>query len=368
MKIKEINDILKMNIICTNKEETEECFSIIEKLGLKTISNEFSKNNECREHNDRDIIINFNMNRGKFINQHSLCLYSCFRKNINFYEFKKETKKFLNPTSKESLQVEEKAMIDYIKNNKVAINCPTEDDYKKLIKMLDENGERWCDGDIFSKENIYYDYKDESCISYFLFNEFRYGDISFYKNGFKILTVQELFDKFKIEKKEESNIVHRISDSVDALSLIFKELLEKPKKVTVKFENKFYEEEKPYQFRSEALDIDIYNDSIICLKNKLEETKIPMTFTYRNDKDYTRFIIIKKKSDVKLSYCKQSFIKQLELYKKLGYFNLPKVKESSYISKICIDPNFSMEVIDKDRVDTVGDIILDNEDFIIIKK
>ena len=65
---------------------------------------------------------------------------------------------------------------------------------------------KWCDGDIFSKENIYYDYKDESCISYFLFNEFGYGDISFYKNGlsYKILTVQELFDKFKIEKKEES--------------------------------------------------------------------------------------------------------------------------------------------------------------------
>lgn len=196
MKIKEINDIKKFNIICTNAEETKECFSILDKLGLETISNEFSKNNECGEHNDRDIIINFNMNRGKFINQHSLCLYSCFRKNINFYEFKKETKKFI-PTIKENLQVDEKAMIDYIKNNKVAIHCPTEDEDKKFINMLNKN-KLTCDMGMYKIDyellNIRLNFQVGFC------EEKYWGGF----DNFKLLTVQELFDKFKIEKKEES--------------------------------------------------------------------------------------------------------------------------------------------------------------------
>jgi hypothetical protein len=184
--INQVNDILKMNIICAKKEETKECSSILEKLLGFCIVRKIKLKNKY-------LIVLKNCFANKYTNN----------KNISFYDFKKETKKFLKPTIK--TEYNEKAMIEYIKNNKVAIHCPNEEDYDKLINMLDKNGEKWCDGDIFSKENIYYDYKDESCISYFLFNEFGYGDISFYKNGlsYKILTVKELFDKFKIEKKEE---------------------------------------------------------------------------------------------------------------------------------------------------------------------
>ena len=131
MKINKIEDIKKLNIICTNAEETKGCFSILEKLGLKI--------DESNNHKDYFNIVRTYIDKSLFFSTYYLN-EDC--KNINFYDFKKECKKFLKPTSKESLQVEEKAMIEYIKNNKVAIHCPTEDDYNIFTDILEKNGEK----------------------------------------------------------------------------------------------------------------------------------------------------------------------------------------------------------------------------------
>jgi len=94
MKINKIEEIKKLNIICTNAEETKECFSILEKLGLPIV--------EYSQYNNSDIIVKLVCtpltNEKHFIT--SKIIFDLYI-NINFYDFKKETKKFLKQVSKE---------------------------------------------------------------------------------------------------------------------------------------------------------------------------------------------------------------------------------------------------------------------------
>ena len=201
MKIKEINDIKKLNIICCNKEETKECFSILEKLGL-----DIYKNNE---HKDYLFIVRYTkstMEKNEFASSFST---EEAYKNINFYNFKQETKKFLKRTVKENLTVDEKELIKYIKNNKVAINCPTKEDYNRLTEILDRNGETWDIREKFSNFDCWFMYAKRTCISFFKFERFQYSRIEFYiEEHFKILSVQELFEMFTIKKEEKYLTTH----------------------------------------------------------------------------------------------------------------------------------------------------------------
>ena len=84
MEIKKINDIYKMNIICTNIKEVMECKDILEKLGLKTIRVDNNK--------ERIIVRRVNGDNNFFTN----CdvVYTGFD-NISFYDFKKQAKKLI---------------------------------------------------------------------------------------------------------------------------------------------------------------------------------------------------------------------------------------------------------------------------------
>lgn len=89
--IKDIQDIKNFNIICSNMQEIKECLSIINNLGL-TVNKNFEKYTT--------------LPWSKFIVVHQSCCFEYFDaytevfnvlKNISFYDFKKETKKFLKP-------------------------------------------------------------------------------------------------------------------------------------------------------------------------------------------------------------------------------------------------------------------------------
>jgi len=84
MKIKEINDIYKINIICTNTDEVMECKDILEKLGLKT--------GRVDSRKDRIIVRRVYGDSNFFTN----CdvVYTGFD-NISFYDFKKQTKNLI---------------------------------------------------------------------------------------------------------------------------------------------------------------------------------------------------------------------------------------------------------------------------------
>ncbi len=105
MKIKEINDIYKINIICTNTNEVMECKEILEKLGLKTL--EFD--------NKKDSIIVRKIYDGNgFTNS---CNINTDFDNISFYDFKKQTKNLI-PVVQDIEYNEEDGRITKINNCK----------------------------------------------------------------------------------------------------------------------------------------------------------------------------------------------------------------------------------------------------------
>jgi len=209
MKINKIEDIKKFNIICTNAEEIKECLSILEKLKLP-VNNNYKKYNNI---SSRFIVVHISYFL-KIFDGYTEILD--ILKNISFYDFKKETKKFLIQAPQYNLKDvafksknDEKAMIDYVKNNNVAIHCPTKEDYNKFTEILEKNGETWGSGYKFSKLNCYKCFKELTYLGFFYFKEWGYADIGGIANiviNHKILTVKELFDKFKIEKKENKKI------------------------------------------------------------------------------------------------------------------------------------------------------------------
>ena len=188
MKINNIEEIKKLNIICTNAEETKDCFSILDKLGLYIYEN--------NEHDNSNLICRMGTFDYKFTST-SEPKKDC--QNISFYNFKQQTKKFLNKD-----EIDEKELIKYIKNNKIAIHCPTKEDYNRLTEMLERNGEKWGNGKRFG-ELVEFNVFRDNHINYSILGNFVYCQIHC-EPSIVIITVQELFDKFKIEKKEEPEV------------------------------------------------------------------------------------------------------------------------------------------------------------------
>lgn len=85
--IKNLEELKQYNIICTNTEEVEECLDILEKLGFKTDKEKIYSNSRIVKSIGKDFF--------------STCIIERDYKDINFYQFKKQTKKFLKEKEKQ---------------------------------------------------------------------------------------------------------------------------------------------------------------------------------------------------------------------------------------------------------------------------
>lgn len=103
MEIKNINEIEKYNIVCTNTNEVQECKEILEKLGLKT---DFDNKKQY-------IIIRFSKIMECFSDYSDITIGL---ENISFYDFKKQAKKFI-PVVQDIEYNEEDGRITKINNN-----------------------------------------------------------------------------------------------------------------------------------------------------------------------------------------------------------------------------------------------------------
>ena len=56
-----------------------------------------------------------------------------------------------------------KELLKRAENKKVAIHTPTKEQAKTLLKMLDEKGYTWLDGDKLTTETYYEKYEDRIC-------------------------------------------------------------------------------------------------------------------------------------------------------------------------------------------------------------
>lgn len=99
--IKNLENLKKYNIICTNTDEVKECLDILKKLGFKIGS---------RVNNDERIIAFFNY---IFCSTKNITIDY---KDINFYQFKKQTKKFLKEKELPDFEVAEDGRITKINN------------------------------------------------------------------------------------------------------------------------------------------------------------------------------------------------------------------------------------------------------------
>lgn len=101
--IKNLEELKKYNIICTNTDEVEECLEILKKLGFNTYEKEIC----CEER-----IVKYCVNNCFCSTQNVETDY----KDINFYNFKKQTKKFLKEKELPDFEVAEDGRITKINN------------------------------------------------------------------------------------------------------------------------------------------------------------------------------------------------------------------------------------------------------------
>lgn len=99
--IKNLENLKKYNIICTNTDEVEECLDILKKLEFKIGS---------RVNSDERIVAFFNY---IFCSTKNI---TTDYKDINFYNFKKQTKKFLKEKQLPDFEVAENGRITKINN------------------------------------------------------------------------------------------------------------------------------------------------------------------------------------------------------------------------------------------------------------
>ncbi len=85
------------------------------------------------------------------------------------------------------------------KNEKIAVNVRSQKQYDDFMKMCEERGLKWRDGDLPTKDNQYKCYKENTCIDLNNLTGLSYCDIDSCKNyGYKIITYKDFM-------KEESN-------------------------------------------------------------------------------------------------------------------------------------------------------------------
>ena len=89
---------------------------------------------------------------------------------------------------------------EYLINNKVAISCPTVEDWKAVVgELLKET--TWIDGDIKVNESTWEVYKDKSCVNLYYNGKISYAYTNYYQSeSYTIITAKEfLDDKKKVE-------------------------------------------------------------------------------------------------------------------------------------------------------------------------
>ena len=104
------------------------------------------------------------------------------------------------------MDIKMKFDLEYFKNNKVAINCETEDEAKELIRVLKEYGIKWYNGDELDVEATYWNYYEKN--TYYkinTINKLSYG-YNFYKNNnYKIIKFKYI--EFKRKKDMEKKLI-----------------------------------------------------------------------------------------------------------------------------------------------------------------
>ena len=170
--IKNLEDLKQYNIICTNTDEVNECLDILKKLGFNTYEKEIC----CEER-----IVKYCVNNCFCSTQNVKTDY----KDINFYQFKKQTKKFLKEIEEKEKVKEEVPDFEVASDGRIIkINNFESDKRVYLIEAGDVN----C-----ADEEYIYNFKPD-----FLKNYCKYGLIFSTKEvRDKMLEKQEIYLKLK---------------------------------------------------------------------------------------------------------------------------------------------------------------------------
>ncbi len=84
---------------------------------------------------------------------------------------------------------------DYVRNNKVAINCSSEKDAKQLLEIAHNSGGMWINGDSYLEKINWNEYKKDTC---YCFYTGRYGHINYYVDE----SIRILFYELESDKAE----------------------------------------------------------------------------------------------------------------------------------------------------------------------
>lgn len=110
--------------------------------------------------------------------------------NIEIKELTKDIKEF-NPN--------DYRISDYVRNNRIAINCSSEKDAKQLLEIAHNSGGMWINGDSYLEKINWNEYKKDTC---YCLNGGRYGHINYYVDeSIRILFYELESDKAKILTK-----------------------------------------------------------------------------------------------------------------------------------------------------------------------
>lgn len=78
------------------------------------------------------------------------------------------------------------------KDNKIAVNCKTEEEAKDFCKRMHEQGMKWCTGKSYMEKTNYEEYKGGTCYAGFgMFSSYRYYN----SEGYKILEWSDYMNK-----------------------------------------------------------------------------------------------------------------------------------------------------------------------------
>ena len=122
--IKNLEDLKNYNIICTNTDEVKECLDILKKLGFNTYEKEI---------NPGQRFVKYYVNNCFYSTQSVEADY----KDINFYNFKKQTKKFLKEKELPDFEVAEDGRIIKINNYRSNKTIYIEGEEDSVICLID---------------------------------------------------------------------------------------------------------------------------------------------------------------------------------------------------------------------------------------
>ena len=92
-----------------------------------------------------------------------------------------------------------KEKFERFKNEEIVVNVRSQKQYDDFMKMCEEQGLKWYNGDLPTEINFYNDYEEEICIKVTNLTRLTYCNINSYKNdGYKIITYKDFI-------KEETN-------------------------------------------------------------------------------------------------------------------------------------------------------------------